>query len=257
MATMAVQALLVADRLDPRGLDRRGMAMAGPMMLADVAPGHAFAFRWGAIVTIGALPGAAHALAEKLRPHLHEPLGQPVEETTTIRIDTSAEGPDAEGVIRLHDTAPERLGLLAEALAKSAVLSHQEALVARSLDRLDPVLARLRHGRLVLRPAALLASIGDAIAARSRATARIDTAAKSDLLWDHPELAPLHAALAAEWELVERSEAVAGKLEMVREMSETLLALAEARRSRVLEIAIVALIASELAASLYGLIRGG
>jgi uncharacterized Rmd1/YagE family protein len=82
----------------------------------------------------------------------------------------------------------------------------------------------------------------------------VDTAAKPDLLWDHPELAPLHAALAAEWELEERTEVLSGKLEMIREISQTLLDLAETRRSRLLELAVVLLIATEVATTLYSLI---
>jgi uncharacterized Rmd1/YagE family protein len=41
---------------------------------------------------------------------------------------------------------------------------------------------------------------------------------------------------------------------MIREISETLLELAEARRSRLLELAVVLLIATEVATTLYGLI---
>ena len=82
----------------------------------------------------------------------------------------------------------------------------------------------------------------------------MDTAAKPELLWDHPELAPLHATLAAEWELADRTEALAGKLELVREISETLLDLTDTRRSRLLELAVVLLIATEVATTLYGLI---
>jgi uncharacterized Rmd1/YagE family protein len=48
---------------------------------------------------------------------------------------------------------------------------------------------------------------------------------------------------------------LAGKLEMIREISETLLDLAETRRSRLLELAVVLLIATEVATTLYGLIR--
>jgi uncharacterized Rmd1/YagE family protein len=127
-------------------------------------------------------------------------------------------------------------------------------MLARTLDRLEEPLERLRRGRLGLPARLLLPVIGEAIAARARAAAGVDTAAKPDLVWEHPELAPLHAVLAAEWELVERTEALARKLEMVRETSETLLSLAEARRSRMLELAVALLIATEVATTLYGIV---
>jgi required for meiotic nuclear division protein 1 len=60
-------------------------------------------------------------------------------------------------------------------------------------------------------------------------------------------------ALAAEWELEERSEALDRKLAMIRETSETILSLVEARRSRGLELAVVLLIATEVITALFGL----
>jgi uncharacterized Rmd1/YagE family protein len=253
-STLTVQALLLAERLETRGLERRAPALPGPVVLAPLpGGGQAIAFRWGVVVTFGALPGEAEALAARLAPNLHDPLAAPVAEQAVLRLDAAEEGAGQDGAIRLADFSLPRLALVADALAKSAVLAHQEAMLARTLDRLEPLLGRLRRGRLGLSPAALLPLIGEAIAARAHAAARVDTAAQPDLVWDHPELAPLHAALAAEWELADRTEDLSGKLDMVRETSETLLSLAEARRSRLLEIAVVVLIATEVATTLYGL----
>jgi uncharacterized Rmd1/YagE family protein len=257
---LTVHALLLGERLEHRGLERLGPSLAGAIALAPGGPGHAFAFRWGALVTIGVDAATTTALAARLRTRLHDPLPQPVEETALIGLNAPEgepeEGPDAAGVIRLRDFSAQRLALVAENLAKSAVLSDQEAALARTLDRLDPIVARLRRGRLATSSAALLTSIGEALAARSRAAARVDTAAKPDLLWDHPNLGALHLALAAEWELEERSEALDRKLALIREMSETVLSLVEARRSRGLELAVVLLIATEAITALYGLFGG-
>jgi uncharacterized Rmd1/YagE family protein len=241
-STLPVHALLLAERLDTRALERRGPVLPGVLSLGDLpGGGRAFAFRWGAVVTIGASLDQTQALAAELRPHLQEPFDSPVHEA-------------AEIITGAADASPARLALVAKALAKSAVLSEQEATLARTLDRLEAPLERLRRGRLGMPTRLILPLIGEAIAARARSAARVDTAAKPDLLWDHPELAPLHAALAAEWELEERTEVLSGKLEMIREISQTLLDLAETRRSRLLELAVVLLIATEVATTLYSLI---
>mgnify|MGYP002654212034 CR=1 FL=1 len=251
---LSVHALLLAERLDTRALERRGASLPGVLSLGELpGGGRALGFRWGALVCIGASLEQAQAMAARLRPHLHEPLDAPVRETARIAIGAAEDGVDEAGTIHLRDDAPARLALVAKALAKSAVLAQQEAMLARTLDRLEPQLERLRRGRLGVSSRLLVPLIGEAIAARARSAARVDTAAKPDLLWDHPELAPLHATLAAEWELAERTEALAGKLAMVREISETLLGLAEARRSRLLELAVALLIATEVATTLYGL----
>ena len=253
-ASVQVRALLLGERLDARGLERTGATLSGVVAIAEAGEGHAFGFRWGALATIGMSADATLRLAERLRARVSDPLAQPVEEIAAIRLDAE-EGPDTEGVIRLQDFSVPRLAVVAEALARSALLSHQEATLERTLDHLDPVLAALRRGRLSPSSSVMLRSIGEAIAARSRAGARVDTAAKPDLLWDHPELAALYAALADEWEIEERTEALSRKLEMIRETSETLLSLVEARRSRGLELAVVLLIAMEFATTLYGLFK--
>ena len=252
--SLVAHALLLAERLDTRALERRGPALPGVLSLGELpGGGRAFAFRWGALVTIGASLDQAQALAAQLRPQLRDVLDAPVHETAQLRIGAAEDGVDEAGVVHLRDASVPCLALVAKALAKSAVLAQQEAMLARTLDRLEPPLDRLRRDRLGLPARLLVPVIGEAIAARARAAARVDTAAKPDLLWDHPELAPLYTLLAAEWELAERTEALAQKLEMVREISQTLLDLAEARRSRLLELAVALLIATEVATTLYGL----
>jgi uncharacterized Rmd1/YagE family protein len=249
------RALLLGERLDARGLERTDDTLSGIVAIAEAADGHAFGFRWGALVTLGMSAEATARLAARLKDRVADPLPQTVEEVATLRLDASADGPDRDGVVRLRAFDVPRLAVVAEALARSALLSHQEAMLERALDRLDPVLAKLRAGRLAPASSVMLRLIGEAIAARSRAGARVDTAAKPDLLWDHPELSALYAALAEEWEIEERSEALSRKLEMIRETSETLLSLLEARRSRGLELAVVLLIALELVTGIYGLFR--
>jgi len=177
--TIAARAFLLAERIDPRGLDRARSSPGGPMALIIEGPGHAFTFRWGALVTIGMAQPAIDALVMTLRPRLSEPLATPVEEDALIRSPAEADGPDVAGTIQLRDLSAPRLAILADALAKSAALSLQEANLARTLDRFDPMVAMLgRRGRLGVSSRALLRSIGEALAARSRATGRVDTAAK-------------------------------------------------------------------------------
>ena len=258
---MIARATLLADRLDHRGLERLLPRAAGPIPLAQAAgptaPGHAFAFRWGALVTIGMAADAEAAMIASLASRLHDPLPAPLTETLTITLDPTLDGTDAAGRIHLREISPDRLAILAEALAKSVALSHQETILARTLDRLDPIVAQLRsHGRLGTSSRALLRSIGEALAARNRAAGRVDPTAKSALLWEHPELTSLHVGLAEELELEERAEALARKLAMIHETSETLLSLVEARRSRGLEIAVLLFLAMEAATALYGLFKG-
>lgn len=143
-APLVAHALLLAERLDTRGLERRGPLLPGILALGELPGGGvAFAFRWGALVTVGASLEQARALGAQLCRNLDDTLKAPTHETALIRIgpdDTGAEeeGVDEDGVVRLRDGSPPRLALVAEALAKSAALAQQETMLARTLDRLEP-----------------------------------------------------------------------------------------------------------------------
>lgn len=249
---LTVRALLLGERLDHRGLPREGAPAADPVPLATPPGLTAFAFRWGALVLVGASAEQEAAFVGMLRPRLTAPLAKPVEESASVVAGAEQDGIDPDGVIRLRDLSVARLAIVADALAKSAALAHQEALLAEALDRLEPVVATLRReGRLAASSRALHRQIGHALSARSRTTARVEAEEKPEILWDHPELERLHARLADEYELKERSAALDRKLSLIADTTEGVLSLIQARRATGLEIAVVALVAIEVVFTLW------
>ena len=149
---LSARAVILGERLDHRSLGPGGSALADPVPIT--APPHisAFAFRWGAVVIFGANPAEETALLQKLGPRITNPAESPAEETALINIGAERDGVDAEGVIQLSDSAPERLAVVADALAKSAALAQQEARIAEALDRMEPAVAsqefKLKFGLL-------------------------------------------------------------------------------------------------------------
>jgi uncharacterized Rmd1/YagE family protein len=244
--------VILGERLDHRGLGPGGTAMADPVPIAAPTPISAFAFRWGAVVIFGADPADEAALLAALAPRITNPADSLAEETALIALGAERDGVDAEGVIQLCDQAPERLAVVADALAKSAALAQQEARIADALDRLEPAVADLRAaGRLRFSSRALHRQIGHALSAHSRNLARVEAADKPEVLWDHPELERLHARLSDEYELSERGAALERKLAWIGDTIQTLLSLLQARRALGLEAAIVALVGIEVAFTLY------
>ena len=215
----------------------------------------AFVFRWGALVTFGASEAERQALMAQLAGRVANPLDAPVEETAALEGNSERDEVSEDGVIRLVDFATPRLAVLADALAKSAALTHQEMALARTLDGMEPVIAALRlRGRLGFLSRGLMRAIGEALSARSRSTARIQAGDKPDILWEHPTLERFHQRLGEEFELPERCAALDRKLVMVGEIMQTLLSLIQGQRSLSLEIAVAAFILIEVIATLYGLV---
>jgi uncharacterized Rmd1/YagE family protein len=252
LTRLTARAVILGERLDHRGLGPGGSALADPVPISAPAPTTAFAFRWGAVVIFGADPGQEAALLELLRPRITNPAANPTEETALIALGAERDGVDAEGVIQLCDQAPERLAVVADALAKSAALAQQESHIAEALDRVEPAVAGLRlAGRLRVSSRALQFQIGHALSAQSRGLVRVEAADKPEVLWDHPELERLHARLADEYELRERGAALERKLAWIGNTIQTLLSLIQARRALGLEAAVVALVGIEVAFTLY------
>ena len=252
---LTVRAVLLGERLDHRRLPAAPGGTTDPVQLARPGGLVVFAFRWGAVVMVGATPEQEAELRAELQARVSHSLEQPVIESARIQNSGAGDGIDVNGVVQLSDFSIPRLAVLAETLAKSAALTQQETILAQTLDSMEPVVAGLRsQGRITVSSRALLRLVGAALAARSHAAARIQPDDKPGLLWDHAELEGLHLRLAEEFELSDRSAALDRKLTLIGETVETLLALIESRRSRTLEIAIVTFIGMDLLAALYALI---
>ncbi len=246
------RAVLLGERLDHRGLPRDGSPSIDPVTLATPEGFTAFAFRWGAVVFIGATAEQQAAVVEMLKPRVTNAVARLIEETALIAEGAEQDGVDPDGVIRLRDLTGARLAVVADALAKSAALAHQELLLTEALDRLEPVVTTLRtEGRLSASSRALHRQIGHALAARSRTTARVEAEDKPELLWDHPALERLHARLADEYELKERSAALDRKLTLISDTTEGVLSLIHGRRTVGLEVAVVVLVGIEVVFSVW------
>ena len=72
------------------------------------------------------------------------------------------------------------------------------------------------------------------------------------MLWDHPELERFWAKLVDEYDLPARARAIERKLVVIRETGDTITDLIATRTSHRLEWYIIALIAIEIAITIYG-----
>ena len=251
-----VRALLLGERLDLRAFDRDAPRNTTPLLLDIPGGGRAALFRYGAAVLFGAAPEAAERFAATLASKVAGAFAVPEREEVRLLIDPRAEQHvDAAGNILLRDSAPERLQLVADILAKSLVLAHYETRIADIFDRIEPLAATLREkGRPGATGKVLLRHIGDVLLMQQQMVGRVETAETPELLWEHPELERLYMRLADEYELRERDRALDRKLDIISRTVETLLSLVQTRSSTRVEWYIVLLIVAELVLSLYPLL---
>lgn len=246
-----MRALLIGGRIDTRNL--AGFTEAERLGTTGGDSGAVFVFRFGAVVFFGASAEMQDQLLADLRARIIDPVG--TIETETALIEPAAGGEElvyGDGRILLREKSAERLLLCAIVLARSVVLARDEAQIAEAFERIDPLLQTMRtHGRAGTPIRQVMRHIGDVLSVRHRLIGRVQVGEKPDLLWDHPDLERLYARLETEFELDERALIIDRKLDAIGDAADVLLDLVQEKRSVRLELAIIALIAFEIALTLY------
>ena len=237
-----VRALLLGERLDPRGLERESALAATPLTIRAGRRGYAVMFRYGAVVLFNLTPVEEAEFLATLAPLTSGPLAAPETEEADLTVDPGAEEQvDPAGTILVTTLAPERLQVVADVLAKTVVLGYYELKLAAVFERIEPLAAALqRGGRTRSHAKELLREIGDVLLTQHKMVGHVEVLEKPDVLWEHPELERFHARLRDEYELRERERALNRKLELISRTVATLLELIQNRRSLRVEWYIVA-----------------
>lgn len=255
MADLSIRAraLQVGERLETRGLERDDAFSQNPLAFPVPGGGTTVLLRSGAVVFLAMTPIAEEELLRDLGDRIVGPMEDRESETLEIVVRPGEDDHfDAAGVLHLKGADPDRLLLVAEALAMSVALAYDERRIGQAFERITPVADTLVAGRLPAGPqAALLTQIGEGLRIHQRLARRIDLDDKPDVLWDHPELERLWARLVDEYDLPERGRAIERKLEVIRETADTITNLMATQTSHRLEWYIIALIALEIVLGLF------
>lgn len=246
------RALQLAERIDFKGLERDDQFSSSPLAFRT-GGGAAVLFRFGTAVFIGLNPIEEEAIIAGLSERLLEPTTQREAESIQIILRADAdEQATPSGAFVFRDLSPERMLIIAEALAISVALAFDERRIADAFDKVVPIAASLKEGQLLRRSERnLLSQIGEALLIQQRLAGRVELADRPDVLWDHPELERLWVKLTDEFDLGPRTRAIGQKLEVIRETAGTMADLLSTRTSHRLEWYIIALIALELLMGLY------
>lgn len=251
--TIAVRALQLGDRIDLKGLEREDAFSGNPLAFRIRSGGTVVLFKSGGAVFFNLTPIEEEDIVRGLAQRIVEPLAERESETAQLVIKPNEEElTTASGAIQLKSTDQYRLLLVAEALAVSVALAHDERRIARAMEQMGPLSSSLVNSRLPPGPrSALLRQIGEALHIQQRLADRVGLDEKPDVLWDHPELERFWAKLVDEYDLPQRARAIERKLVVIRETADTMADLISTRTSHRLEWYIIALIALEIVLGLW------
>ncbi|MGC1303485.1 MAG: RMD1 family protein [Caulobacteraceae bacterium] len=255
-STLSARALVLGDRIDTPRLETRDAVSTVPLSYrADT--GLVVVFRFGVVVLIGLDAAAEDQALQQILPQVQGAPQDAEEERATLTLcRDQEEGVAVDGVVRVAAMTPDRLLVVADALAKSVALAQDERQVAEVFNTVEPWARRLTAtGRSPGGQRDMLRLIGSALLVQHRLAERVAVREKPDTLWERPDLERLYARLEDEYELVERADNLAHKLDLIGETVTVLTDLIDTKRAYRLEVTVIALILTEIALTLVQMLR--
>jgi uncharacterized Rmd1/YagE family protein len=251
--SLTARALLLGERIDTVGLERNDVLTTSPLAFRAGKAGVVALFRYGVAVLIGLSTLEEDEVVRQLDGRVIKPVKQREEESTRIEI-----APDKDeqilpgGTIVLKALTNEHMLLIADALATSVILAHDERNVAAVFDVIEPLARQLaERGRTPGGRRAILKHIGNALLVQHRVSGLVAVAEKPDVLWERPDLERLYARLEDEYELKERADVLTRKLTVISDTAKALADIIDTERSLRLELIIVGLILLEILFTAY------
>jgi uncharacterized Rmd1/YagE family protein len=245
---MTVRALLLGDRIETAGLERNDVLSTLPLAFRAGENGIVALFRYGVAVLIGMSPLEEEEVIRQLDGRIVGPI--PIREEESIQIEIAPDKDDQlapSGVIIVKALTTEHALLIADALATSVVLAHDESNVATVFDVIQPIARKLaEQGRTPGGRRENLKHIGNALLVQHRVSGLVAVAEKPDVLWERPDLERFYARLEDEYELKERADVLTRKLTVISDSAKAFADIIDTERSARLEMIIVLLIAVEI-----------
>lgn len=245
-------AIFLGQRLELKAFDQASKLATSPLVVTAGQSGCAILFRYGCVVLFGVNSIEKTAFLNGIKSLVVEPVELSIPEHAQLVLNKELnEGVEDEKIL-LHRFSLERLQLVADVLAKSEVLAHYEAGIAKNFDTIEPLAESLqREGRTGSHGKKLLRHIGDTLSIQGRMVGRVEISEKPELLWDYPQLERFYLRLRDEYDIAERHTALEKKLDLLSKTAETLLTLLHNKHSLRVEWYITLLIVFEIVLTLY------
>lgn len=221
---------------------------------AAASGGTVYLFASGAVVFQDMGQAGREMEVQRLRralPKLSD--AQVLTEEFSVR-EVSGARPDIQGgVLVLDELTFERAGVVTLTIAQSAAMEYYERIVDQMFTETDRLVERLeKSGTMPIFTRKLHQFIGAAIGTRSEVLSVLHLFDKPDAAWDDPGAEKIYEELRAEFDLVDRHNALELKLRSVQDALELVTDIARDKRLVWLEVSIVLLIVLEIALRFVG-----
>lgn len=252
--TCEVQAVLIGNEIRLKELIGHSVARKEPLLCQLSDKSIAIIYAYGALVFFNATTAETVELITQCQRFTSQLFSIPETEHFTVLIQPN----QPEGIVQTHVSlkciSKERLELIGDALAKSVVLEYHENRIGSLFEKSEPIAQSLKErGKLGYRANDLLKHIGASLMMAQEMVGRIEIQEKPQLLWEHPELDPLHTQLIEDLEILERHDNLERKIDLISHTAQTSLGVLQQRHACRLEWYIIILISIEIILQCYEL----
>jgi uncharacterized Rmd1/YagE family protein len=185
---VAAHALQICDRINTAGFEGQLLSNA-PLAVRVGSQGLAAVFRYGVVVFVGLTADQEAEFLERLQTRTFGKISPYEDEWAKIQVAKEGDEPiPVGGPILVRELSVERLLVVADALAKSVVLAHDERQLANVFDTIEPFARELgTEGRTSRNRPDLLKLLGNALSVMpslptSRASDRVKPVAATLLV---------------------------------------------------------------------------
>jgi required for meiotic nuclear division protein 1 len=250
---LAVDAFAIASTVTVKQLDTYFSAEAERVkaskttLIVRYERGWAVAHDFGVLVFIGVAREERDQVMKRLLRDCQNENRPPLEESFVVELRPGSPPSTHFDRVVLPELDARSVELVALAIGQSVGMEYYEDTVDGLVAQLESASKRLAEtGRLSDKNRELLRFIGRGMATRTQVVHTLALLDAPALAWDDEALDKLYRDLRASFAIEDRYRALDQKLEMIQDNLELMVDLAQHKRSVLLEVAVIGLIAAEL-----------
>jgi len=219
--------------------------------------GQVYLFSFGSVVFLGVDPAQAEVLLRELGPHVETPASEKVVDDFLLEIRPGAREEVVFDRVVLGQEDSQKIQVAAMVMAQSTTLEHFEKMAEQLLQKASAVTEGMASGgRIMLSHKDMIRFIGVCLSARRDIVSRLSIMDSPDTAWEDRGVDKLFHDLKSNFELSTRFRSLEYKLRLIHEAVEVIVDLTNTRRSEILELTIIGLIALEIVLALLGAVGG-